>query len=260
MTVATASYESLLDYASEAGCAGIEIRDDLQTALFDGRSPREAGDAARASGLEIFALAEVQAFNQFTEETRARAAQLIETASACGAQAVSLIPAIDCKFAGGSHLLRALQLLQPMLRAHGLTGLIEPLGFANASLRFKADAVAAIDELDARDVFKIVHDTFHHHLAGEQSIYPEHTGIVHVSGVVDAALEPAAMLDRHRVLVGAGDRLQNVEQLSRLIDAGYDGPVSIEAFAPQVHQMTHPVPQLVESYRYIVNRLRASAA
>ena len=54
----------------------------------------------------------------------------------------------------------------------------------------------------ARDAFRLVHDTFHHHLAGEAAIFPELTGLVHISGVDDPALRGR----RHaRRAPGAGD-------------------------------------------------------
>ena len=83
--------------------------------------------------------------------------------------------------------------------------------------------------------FKLVHDTFHHHLAGGGPIFPEHTGIVHISGVVDPALKPEEMQDGHRILVDADDRLGNIEQIRALLDAGYDGAFSYEPFSPEVH-------------------------
>ena len=42
-------------------------------------------------------------------------------------------------------LRRSVQALRPILRDHGLTGLVEPLGFEESSLRLKRVAVDAID-------------------------------------------------------------------------------------------------------------------
>ena len=58
-----------------------------------------------------------------------------------------------------------------------------------------------------------MHDTFHHHLAGETEFFPERTGIVHISGVVDPDVAVDDMLDPHRVLVDDADRLENVPQI-----------------------------------------------
>lgn len=264
MTVANASYASLLSTASLTKCSGVEVRMDLSSPLFDGQDPVSAGLAAKAAGLQIYAVAEVRAFNNFTASTREQAASLIEIANACGAQAVSLIPENSGAKADllqrRTCLLAAMRELQPMLASCGLIGLIEPLGFATSSLQFKAEAVDAIEQLGAADTFKIVHDTFHHHLCGEKSFYPEHTGIVHISGVVDNKLKRCDMRDEHRVLVDASDRLGNLEQLSALTDAGFNGPVSVEAFAPKVHQFTDPKAQLCGSFEFITTALAASVA
>ena len=110
--------------------------------------------------------------------------------------------------------------MAPMLRARGLVGLVEPLGFPVSSLRTKRQALDAIDAAGAADVYQLVHDTFHHHLAGETEFFPDRTGIVHISGVVDPAVEVDAMLDPHRVLVDPGDRLENLAPDPRLWSGG----------------------------------------
>ena len=58
MTLARRSYAELLDVAQALGCVGVEVRNDLPQPLFDGRSPEEAGEMARAKGLRILALAD----------------------------------------------------------------------------------------------------------------------------------------------------------------------------------------------------------
>ena len=89
-------------------------------------------------------------------------------------------------------------------------GLVEPLGFPESALRTKRKAVDAIDDIGAGDRFRLVHDTFHHYLAGGQEIFPERTGLVHISGVEDRSLPIVAIRDEHRVLVGPADIMNNV--------------------------------------------------
>ena len=83
-----------------------------------------------------------------------------------------------------------------------------------------------------------MHDTFHHHLAGETEFFPERTGIVHISGVADPDVAIEEMLDPHRVLVDDADRLENVPQIRELLARGFEGPFSFEPFAPEVHALT----------------------
>jgi 2-keto-myo-inositol isomerase len=154
----------------------------------------------------------------------------------------------------------ALRELKPMLEDHDLVGMVEPLGFEICALRYKAEAVEAIEALGARGRFKLVHDTFHHHLAHGGPIFPEHTGIVHLSGVVDPSLAVDEMGDQHRVLVDGSDRLGNVAQIAQLQAAGWHGPLSFEAFAPETHALHDPVSSLRHSMDFIQAQLAAKAA
>jgi 2-keto-myo-inositol isomerase len=264
MTVARMSFAELVDTAAALGCVGIEVRNDLPQALFDGMAPEKAGELARSHGLRLLAVAEVKRFNDWSASKREEALALIRIAQAAGAEAVSLIPRNDNLGMGNgerqANLRLALRSLKPMLEDHELTGLVEPLGFEICALRHKAEAVEAIDALGAAGRFRLVHDTFHHHLAGGGPMFPEHTGIVHVSGVVDGALAVSEMADRHRVLVDGRDRLGNVAQLAELGRAGWDGPVSFECFAPEVHALADPRAEIARSMSFIRSELAAKAA
>ena len=66
----------------------------------------------------------------------------------------------------------ALKALKPILSSRGITGLVEPLGFEICSLRSKQEAADAIRALDGGETFHLVHDTFHHHLAGQPRCFP----------------------------------------------------------------------------------------
>ncbi|MGO7845327.1 hypothetical protein ACC698_38285, partial [Rhizobium johnstonii] len=57
--------------------------------------------------------------------------------------------------------------------------------------------------------------------------FPDLTGLVHISGVDDAAVSVAYMRDSHRVLVNADDLLDNAGQLRALLQAGYTGPFRV---------------------------------
>jgi len=269
MTVARLGYTELLDLAASLGCVGVEVRDDLGKPLFDGLDPVTAGAMARDRGLRILALAEVKRFNDWSEGKSREARELMGIAVACGAEAVSLIPRNDNGGMGNGErqgaLRVALKALRPMLEDHDLIGLVEPLGFLACPLRIKADTVEVIEALGAGDRFRIVHDTFHHHLAhhhlsGGGPIFAGHTGIVHVSGVVDPRLSVDEMGDRHRVLVDGADRLDNLGQLWALEAAGYRGPVSFEAFAPETQAEPDPAAALRRSMEFIRSRLAAQAA
>lgn len=264
MTVARLSYVELLDLAALLGCVGIEVRNDLPQPLFDGIAPETAGDMARDKGLRLLAVAEVKRFNDWSDDKAQEALALMKIARSAGAEAVSLIPRNDNLGMGNgerqANLRGALRALAPMLQDHGLIGMVEPLGFEICALRDKSEAVEAIEAVAAKGRFKLVHDTFHHTLAHGGPIFPEHTGIVHISGVTDPEPGLAQMTDAHRVLVDGADRLGNVAQIQALTAAGWSGPLSYEAFSPRVHTATDPQRDVRASMEFIRAGLAKSAA
>ena len=139
-------------------------------------------------------------------------------------------------------------------------GLVEPLGFAELSLRLKREAVEAIDAVGGSRTFRLVHDTFHHAIAGEEDVFPARTGLVHISGVEEEALPFSSLRDPHRVLVGPRDRLGNVEQLRRLTDGGYAGTVSFEPFAEQTRTLAEIASDIEESMAYLSGAPKSAVA
>lgn len=264
MTAARMSYAGLLEAAAALGCSGVEVRNDLPQPLFDGMAAEAGGEMAREKGLRLLAVAEVKRFNDWSKDRAAEALALMKVAQRAGAEAVSLIPRNDGLGMGNgerqANLRVALKALKPMLEDHDLVGLVEPLGFEICALRHKEEAVEAIEALGAQGRFRLVHDTFHHTLAGGGPLFPDHTGIVHISGVVDPAVAVGEMTDAHRVLVDGADRLGNVDQIAALAAAGYRGPISFEAFAPEVHALADPVREIGRSFEFIRSRLADKAA
>ncbi|MCP4383231.1 MAG: TIM barrel protein [Hyphomicrobiales bacterium] len=255
MAAPNLDWAAFLELAASLDCVGVEFRNDLEGDLFNGAAPEDVGAAATSAGLRILALAEVKAFNDWSDDKRGEAAALAKIAKTCGAEMVSLIARNDGKGIGDGErqadLRVALRELGPLLEEHGLIGLIEPLGFEICALRDKGEVVDAIEDLGVKDRFRIVHDTFHHTLAGGGPIYPDYTGIVHVSGVVDPAPSVSEMRDPDRVLVDDEDRLGNVSQVSELMAAGYNGPVSFEPFAVAVHDLKDPYAAYARSFQFI---------
>lgn len=259
MTVPGLGCEALFSLAGRLGCIGVELRNDLSRPLFDGDKPETVARKARDHGLRIVGLSQVYPFNAWSDGVREEVQTLIGNALACGAETISLIPRNDGKGLGHgeriANLRLALREIAPLLDAAGLVALVEPLGFESSSLRSKAETIEVIESLGAAKHYKLVHDTFHHHLAGGGPCFPQYTGIVHVSGVVDPQLRVADMRDEHRVLVDEGDRLGNVEQLDGLLSAGYRGPISYEAFSPAVHRLADAEPALRRSIEFLTGHV-----
>ena len=260
MTAPRLGWEAFLDLAKGLGCVGVEFRNDLPGQLFDGADPALVGAAVRARGLRFLALAEVKMFNDWSETKGAEALALMKIAVAAGAEAISLIPRNDEVATARGDSFRvtelALRALLPMLRDHGLKAMVEPLGFAACSLRYKDVLAEVIDTVGGRGSCFIVHDTFHHALAGFGPIYPDLTGIVHVSGVRDR-IYLDDLRDPHRVLVDSDDMLGNVAQIRALRAAGYAGPISYEPFAPGVHGLGDPKQALAASMEFIRSGVEA---
>ena len=233
---------------------GVEFRNDFKTPLFEGAEPAEVGAAAAAKGLRLLALAEVKMFNDWSPAKRVEAEALMKIAVAAGAEAISLIPRNDNVATSREDSRQvtqtALQDLLPMLRARGLKAMVEPLGFEVCSLRFKDVLAQVIAAVGGEGTYFMVHDTFHHALAGGGPIFPDLTGIVHISGV-KAPVYVNDMQDAHRVLVDGDDLLGNVAQIRALIAAGYKGAFSYEPFASSVHDLPNPKSALLHSMDFI---------
>lgn len=261
MSVARKSFVELLSIANTLDCVGVEVRNDLEGVLFDGYSAQEAAAKARDLDLKILVVAEVKAFNDGSTRVLEQASALMQVASACDATGIALIPRCDghgCEPAERLHnLAQAVEQLKPLLEQYKLIGFIEPLGFEQSSLRSKREVVEILEKYDACEGFQLVHDTFHHYLAGGGPLFPQHTGMVHVSGVTETEVDIASMRDEHRVLVDQNDRLENLQQLQDLIKGGYPGPVSMEAFAPLVHDFVEPETEISGSFNYIANSVAA---
>jgi len=132
--------------------------------------------------------------------------------------------------------LAALKAIGPIIDGTGITCLVEPLGFEECSLRTKKEAVKAIEESGFSSCYKMVHDTFHHYLGIDDKIYPEYTGLVHISGV-EASLPKNKIRDEYRILISSKDIMDNRGQIAAFQKAGFNGYFSFEPFSEVVQNM-----------------------
>jgi 2-keto-myo-inositol isomerase len=253
-------YTAFFDLAVGLGVKAVEIRNDITPSLMDIASARNIRAMAMERGLSILTVNALQRFNNWIPARAEEAKTLAAYTAATGAKALILVPVNDTAFApptaarlGG--LRDALRGLAPILHDHGLIGLVEPLGFAECSLRLKVEAIAAIDDVGEAARFQVTHDTFHHFVAGEQAMFPARTGLIHASGVTDRRQSASTMRDPHRVLVDAADSIDNAGQLKRLQAGGCTGAVSLEPFAASVHDD----PAIAEALKASLTYLAQSA-
>lgn len=255
--------DELVDAAVKLGAVAIELRNDVgDNSLKDVETARRVGAKAKDAGLEVRSVNALYPFNVWNDERVRQVKTLATLAAAAGATGLVMCPLNEGKMLEdtpekAAALRAALTGIRPILEANGLKGFVEPLGFPVSSLRLKRDALAAIDAIDGADVYSLVHDTFHHRGAGEEAVFARRTGLVHISGLEDPAISFTDMLDGHRVLVGRKDRLGNVEQLRQLYADGYDGVVSFEPFATEVHSLSDPIGAVRESMAYLREALAA---
>ncbi|MGN7714938.1 TIM barrel protein [Hyphomicrobiales bacterium] len=254
ITAPKLSLEEFFATARELGLTEVEIRNDLPD-IVGTVEPAAVKAAAEKAGVTIISINALYPFNVWSGDLPARAVAMADYAAASGAKALVMCPLNDGTEVSFDDLVAALTAMKPILEERGLTGFVEPLGFPVSSLRTKAEAIRAIDAAGGGDVYRLVHDTFHHHLAGETVFFPERTGLVHISGVTDPAVSVADMLDAHRVLVDGGDRLENIAQIRTLQAAGYNGPYSFEPFASEVHALKNPAAALKDSIDHISRAL-----
>jgi 2-keto-myo-inositol isomerase len=258
-------FAQFVDLALQLGVSDVEIRNDLPgVEIADGTDPAKIRATARARGITILTINALYPFDVWNEERATKAEQLAAYAAASGAKALVLCPlnsTEDPRSAAerAADLRKALAGLAPILQRHGIQGYVEPLGFPESALRTKRAAVDAIDAVGAAAQFKLVHDTFHHYLASEREMFPEWTGLVHISGVEDKSLALDAIRDEHRVLVGPADLMDNPGQIRALRAGGYAGPFSFEPFSKTVHELSDPAVALRDSMSFVAREAGATA-
>lgn len=255
------SFPDYLAMCRRLGVSDIEIRNDLNgVEISNGTPAAQLREAAVEADITIRTINALYPFDVFDTDLQQRVVQLAAYARDCGAEALVMCPlnSRDDRRTDSQRqqdLIHALKQLKPILDDHGITGLVEPLGFEECALRRKSEAVTAIYAAAGERHFRLVHDTFHHHLAGENIFFPELTGLVHISGVESTTLASTEMRDGHRVLVGSADRLGNIPQLKELLVRGYQGLVSFEPFANEIMEAPDSEALLRNSMDYIRQQL-----
>jgi 2-keto-myo-inositol isomerase len=249
-------YAEFFDLALRLGVNAVEIRNDIPTALMGNKNAKMIGKLAKDKGITIINVNALQRWNQWSKAKADEAKKLAEYTALTGAKNLILVPTNDKKFRPSTNerldgLRVALSALKNILKDNGLVGCIEPLGFEECSLRLKAEAIDAIDDVGGAKRFKVTHDTFHHFVAGEEDVFGSRTGLIHVSGVTDKKHTRATMRDPQRVLVDANDMIDNKGQVQRLIKGGYKGYISFEPFSSTVHNSKQIARDLARSMDYL---------
>ena len=243
--------------ATSVGVEAVEVRNDIVGREFaDGMDAAELRATVSEAGLRFASINALQRFNDWDSTRAHEALSLVRYAAALGAPGVVMCPVVDAGHGWTDSDLEAklrhsLRMLQPILLDHGVTGYVEPLGMKGSTLKRQKTAVAAVSDVASWEAFRICHDTFQFYRCGDIQMFPEHVGLVHVSGIDRTDLRPDELTEPDRGLVFVGDRVGNVEQLRTLISAGYEGYVSVEPFNPMVQQDPGLASRLAASIDYV---------
>ena len=244
-----ANLEEFFRLTSELGLNKVELRNDIHgKGIIDSYSPKQVKRLSEKYGITIRTINALQKFNlgRILPKVLVELRELISLSVAIDCGAIVLVPNNEVDDERDSktmmqETIAALKAFGPLFEESGLFGYVEPLGFEECSLRSKITAMKAIQESGCSN-YKIVHDTFHHHLgpdardALENEYDITYTGLVHVSGV-EQDIPVNQYRDSHRFLITAGDNLKNREQIEHLITLGYTGDISFEPFASEVQRM-----------------------
>lgn len=227
----------------------VELRNDLPgRGIIDTYSPERVKDLSKKYGIDIITINALQKFNlgEVLTHTIKELKGLIDLSLSIGCKAIVLCPNNDINDRRDSkeifkETIEALKSFAPLFEESDLLGYVEPLGFKESSLSSLVTAREAIKKSSCPN-YKIVHDTFHHHIGPdtfniiENNYNPSYTGLVHISGV-ESFIPIEQYRDNHRILVTAQDRLESKEQIELLLKLGYKGDISFEPFAEEIQKM-----------------------
>ncbi len=249
----SASLEDFFKFSADMDLHKVELRNDLPgIGIIDPYSPEQVKGLSQKYAIKIQTINALQKFNlgAVLPEVLQELKGLIRLSVAIDCEAIVLVPSNDADDKRDSEVIMtetvtALKTFGPLFEDSGLLGYIEPLGFEECSLRSKVNALQAIRESGCR-CYKMVHDTFHHHLGPDSADTLKDNfdiasiGLVHVSGV-ENDIPSHQYRDDHRILITDKDNLKNREQIELLMKLGYKGDISFEPFAKEVQALENEV-------------------
>jgi 2-keto-myo-inositol isomerase len=253
--------DEFLRLAKSAGVSAVEIRNDIEGQEFSNGMPaHELKDRLDAEGLKVASVNALQRFNDWTAAREAEARYLIRYAAELGAPGLVLcpahLPADNWDDVTKAAMLReGLRALQPIFADEGVTGYVEPLGMTHSTMKKQADAVSAIDDIKGWENFSLCYDTFQFFRCGDDRVFHNRIGLIHVSGIARDDLAPAELVEPDRGLVLEGDRVGNIDKLREAAAAGYRGFVSIEPFNTATQRDPDLAAKIRQSLAHIVSNL-----
>ena len=252
-----ASLDEFIELAKAAEVSAVEIRNDIEGREFaDGTPASVVREKLSQAGLGIASVNALQRFNEWNDARAKEAESLIAYTAALGAPGLVLCP-VHSEGHGWSekdaerNIRDGLKKLKPILQAHGVIGYVEPLGMRNSTMKKQAVSVAAISDIDGWDAYQLCYDTFQFFRCHDEKLFPEHIGLTHISGISRMDLAPEDLTEPERILISPGDRVENIQQLKKLIAFGYQGFISMEPFNPEVQSLPNLQSMLKDSLKFV---------
>tara|TARA_B100001057_G_scaffold495181_1_gene593540 strand:- start:553 stop:1353 length:801 start_codon:yes stop_codon:yes gene_type:complete len=222
-----------IHFAKKLNIDAIEIRNDVRKNFIKENNPLMVKEECEKNSIKILSINALQKFNIWNKDRENELISLCKYADKANINAIVLVPLNDGSVISQKEQIKLLEEslvnVIKILDDYNVIGLVEPLGFIQSSLRYKSLLFNALKDIGS-DKLKIVHDTFHHNLAGENKFFPFLTGLVHISGVSNI-YKNVELNDDHRSIIDKNDILENLHQLQTLLKSGYDGYFSFEPFS-----------------------------
>lgn len=230
--------EAFFRLVQNLGFNKVELRNDMPGGhVADELNYTQVRNLADKYQLDIVTINAVYPFNQLNEEVLKKTEGLLRDAQGVGAKALVLCPLNDGTIVPPDVTIEAIKRLSNLFAKYDIQGIVEPLGFRTSSLRSIAFAQQLIRE--ATSPFKVLLDTFHHHLYEDAEkeftakIDISAIGLVHLSGVEDCR-PTEELTDEQRIMLSEKDIMRNYQQVQRLEKMGYRGIYSFEPFSSQL--------------------------
>ena len=249
------SYENFFKLAKDLEIPNVEIRNDLLNLNFDLKAINEISDLKEKYKINVISINALQKFNIWNKERKDELLFLCNAAKKINCKGIVLVPLNSGKYYEEdqrlSLLKNSLNEIGFILSDYAIKGYVEPLGFKSSSLRYKSDVIDLLDTIENKSKFSLVHDTFHHTVAEDKSIYVEHTSIVHISGVKNLLEESYNFTDEMRELIDESDRIKNVEQINFFLKNKFNGFFSIEPFSEKIQESKNHLQLIKETLKFI---------
>ncbi|CAJ0992465.1 TIM barrel protein [Pantoea sp. Nvir] len=235
----TLSIKEFFQLVQRIGLNKVELRNDMWSGkVCDDLTYKQMQDLITKYNIEVITINALYPFNRVDESVLKKAEGLLQDAKAINAKALVMCPLNEGVDITAEETLASIKTLEICFAQYGVNGLVEPLGFPTSSMRSAVKTQQLINE--AHSSFKLVIDTFHHHIYdnAEQNfstaIDVNVIGLVHISGVEDTRAT-AKLTDEERVMLSNRDVLNSVAQIKRLEVLGYKGIYAFEPFSSQLN-------------------------